>query len=245
MSEPMAETPPQGGATEGSSWSRIWGALTAPSETFNGLAARPVFAVALVTLLVVGIAVGWMAMGKVTPEDFVRSIEEAGRPVPPDLVDDPDTFLGRIRIFQTVAGGVFAGLFYFAAAGLFLVLFRLTGSDLTYRQSLSTTVHGLLPLGVAALVGLVVLFGRSEVSLSELQSGGVVASNLGILAGEETGKVGRALLTSMDLFSLWCIYLLALGYRIVARVSSGAAWGVVLALWAVGVGIKVLLASVF
>lgn len=244
MPEPISETP-QSGATEASSWGRIWGAITAPTEAFAGLATKPVFAVALVCLLVVGIAVGWVAMGKISPEDFARSIEESGRPVPPQLEDDPDAFLARIRMVQTIAGGIFAALFYFAAAGLFLVSFRMLGSDLSFRQSMSTTVHGLLPLGVAALVGLVVLYGRSEVSLSELQAGGVVASNLGFLAGEETSKVMRGLLTSIDLFSLWSLYLLALGYRIVARVSSGAAWAVCLTLWGVGVGIKLILASIF
>jgi len=55
----------------------------------------------------------------------------------------------------------------------------------------------------------------------------------------------RGLLASFDLFSLWSLWLLALGFRVVARVSAGAAWGVVGVLWAIGVGLKLVLASIF
>jgi hypothetical protein len=232
-------------APEESAWGRIWGVLTAPAETFPRLAARPTFAVALTLLLALGTTVGWIAMSKVTPEEFLRTFEERGQPVPPSLEDDPEGFLAKIQWFQTASGTVVAALFYLAAGGIFLALFRLFGSDLTYRQSLATTVHGLLPLGIAAIAGIVVLLGRQEVGLEELQTGGIVASNLAALAGEETGKAARALLASIDLFSAWSLYLLATGYRVVARVSSGAAWSVVLSLWGVGVGIKVALAAAF
>jgi len=230
---------------EDSAWSLIWAVLTAPSDTFPRLAARPIFAVALVLLLALGTAVGFVAMGKVTPEEFLRTFEERGQAAPPALQDDPEAFLAKFQWFQTAAGTVVAALFYLAAAGLFLALFRLFGSDLTYRQSLATAVHGLLPLGLAAVVGIVVLLGREQVGLEELQTGGLVASNLALFAGDDTGKATRALLSSVDLFSLWSLYLLAVGYRAVARVSSGVAGSVVLSLWAVGVGLKVGLAAIF
>lgn len=229
----------------GSSWSRVWGALAAPAETFSQLASRPTWAVGLVALLVVGLVFGWFAMGRITPEELLRSLEAQGRTVPQEMRDDPERVLASMRGIQVGAGTLFAALFYLAAAGIFLVLFRLLGSDLTYRQSLATTVHGLLPLGVAALIGIVVVLGREQVTLDELQGGGLVASNLGFLAGDEAGKVTRALLSSLDLFSAWSAWLLAVGYRQVARVSAGAAGTVVGTLWAVGIGLKALLASIF
>ncbi len=119
------------------------------------------------------------------------------------------------------------------------------GSDLTFRQSLATTVHGFLPFGLAALAGIAIALGRDEIRLADMQAGGLVPSHLGVLAGENAGKVLRALLGSVDLFSAWCVALLATGYRVVARVSRGAAWGVVGSLWAVGILIKLALAAIF
>jgi hypothetical protein len=233
------------GAPATSSWGSLWGALSSPRETFERLAARPLWAVALVVLLALGVTFAAVAFAKVTPEEFLRSVEAQGRGIPPQMQEDPERFLATMQRIQIGAGTVFAALFYLGAAGVFLVLFRLLGSDLRYAQSLSTTVHGLLPLAVSALAGLAVVAGRAEVSLDELQGGTLLLSNLGFLAGDETGKAVRALLASADLFALWSAWLLATGFTIVARVSRGAAWGVVGTLWVCGVGVKVLLASIF
>jgi len=53
-------------------------------------------------------------------------------------------------------------------AGIFLVLFRLVGSELTFRQSLATTLHGMLPFGVAAVVGIATALGLARGSAAQL-----------------------------------------------------------------------------
>jgi hypothetical protein len=49
----------------------------------------------------------------------------------------------------------------------------------------------------------------------------------------------------VDLFALWSVLLLTLGYAVVARVSKGVAAGVVVAAWLVWIGIKIGLAVLF
>jgi hypothetical protein len=230
---------------EGSSLGHLIGALTAPRAAFASIARAPTTAVALVLLVLSGVLALHFAMSRVTAESFLASIEESGREVPQEMRDDPERFLTIARWTQTIGAVLLGPALYFALAGVFLVLFRLLGSELTYRQSLATTVHGMLPFGVAALVGVAVALGRDEITMAELQWGGVVVSNLGFLAGEEAGKAARALLTSVDLFSAWCVYLLATGYRIGARVGVGAAWSVVLTVWSLGILVKLGLAVAF
>ena len=187
----------------------------------------------------------YLSMQKVDAVEMVRSLEEQGQEFPPEVREDPE----RIKSMSVWGGAVWSLIALPAMlcieAGIFFVLFRLFGSELTFRQSAATTVHGSLPLAVAGLVGIAVVLGRDQVGFMELQWGGVVASNLGFLADESTGKVELALLTSVDLFSAWCIALLALGYRIVARVGSGLAWGVVGAIWGLGILIKLGIAAAF
>ena len=55
----------------------------------------------------------------------------------------------------------------------------------------------------------------------------------------------RALLTSVDAFSAWCVALLAIGFTEVARVSRSAAWTTVLVVWGAGIGLKLVLATIF
>ncbi len=51
------------------------------------------------------------------------------------------------------------------------------------------------------------------------------------------------LLSSLDLFSVWTVALLAIGYAIATKVSRGKAAGIVIAMWVVYVGVKVGLAA--
>jgi hypothetical protein len=240
MSEPLA---PADSARPASGAATIWATLVSPRAAFESILARPVWGLALVLLVVLGVAAVGSGFAKVTPEDYLRMVEESGQELPPDL--EPDSLMAIARWTAILGAAVVSPLVYFVVGGLFLVVFRLLGSDLDYRHSLSVAVHGLLPMGIAAVIGIVIALTRETLDPIELQGGALVMSNLGFLATEETSKAMRALLTSVDLFSVWCIWLLATGYRIVARVSAGAAWGAVILVWGVGVLLKVALASAF
>jgi len=234
------------GREEGASSAVVLGrALVAPEAAFRAIAARPVFALALVLLVLSGVLAVGVGFSKVTAEDYLRAIEESGQELPPRFREDPDRLMGIARWGAVASAGLFSPLVYLAVAGLFLVVFRLLGSELDFRRSLSVCVHGLLPLGVVGLIGIVIALARESVSVAELQGGGLVMSNLGFLAGEETSKAVRAALTSVDLFSAWSIGLLAIGYRLVARVAAGAAWGAVAVVWTLGVALKIALAAAF
>lgn len=236
MAEVRSEAP------AGSEVANLWGALLEPGRTFVGLAARPTFVLALLVLVVLGAASVSVGFSKVDPQEMVRSLEEQGRELPPSMLEAPEKMMGFMK-WSAVAGAAVVGpLMYLAIAGIFLVVFRLLGSEISYRQGLSVTLHGMLPMAVAALLGLVVGLLRAQISLRELESGALLLSHLGFLAGEESGAVVRALLTSADLFSLWCIALLALGFELVARVSRAAAWGTVGLVWGLGIAVKALLA---
>lgn len=243
MNDPEARAPETG--EKASSAAVLGRALTAPEAAFRAIAARPVVALALVLLVLAGVAAIGVGFSKVTAEDYLRTVEESGQEIPPQFREEPERLMDIARWGAVASAALVAPLLYLALGGIFLVVFRLLGSEIDYRRSLSVTVHGLLPLGVAALIGLVIALARETVSVAELQGGGLVMSNLGFLAGDDTSKAVRALLTSVDLFSAWAIALLALGYRIVARVSTGAAWGTVAVVWALGVALKIALAAAF
>lgn len=241
MSETIRER--AGGEPAGSSIRSLISTLVSPRDAFAGLAQRPVFGLALAVLVLAGVAAIYVSMSKVTAEDLLATIEASGRSLPDEARANPERILSITRWSQVATAAILPGLLYAVLAGIFLGVFRLLGSELTYRQSLATTVHGLLPLGVAALLGGVVAMGRETISLQEMKWGGILATHLGVLAGEDTGEVARALLTSIDLFSAWCVALLAIGFQVVARVSRNAAWATVLAIWSLGIGLKLAIAA--
>ncbi len=71
-------------------------------------------------------------------------------------------------------------------------------------------------------------------------------ANPGLLLDKaETAKPLWALVTSFDLFSLWLMFLLASGFGVACRKTTGSAfWGVALP-WALIIAVKVGAAAIF
>ena len=103
----------------------------------------------------------------------------------------------------------------------------------------------MMPFLVATLLAIPVVLSRAELSLEDVQRGSFLFSILASFAPASSGKVLLSLLASLDLFSFWSIALLAIGFRVVGKLSKAAALGVVLALWAAFVAGKAGLAALF
>jgi hypothetical protein len=74
---------------------------------------------------------------------------------------------------------------------------------------------------------------------------GLVHANLSILVDPAAHPVLATALASLDVFALFGLFLAALGMQKVARLSSSAAWTIVIAFWLVGLVLKLALALAF
>jgi hypothetical protein len=230
-----------GAAGRASELDHVIGALVAPRSSFESIARRPTWRLALVILAVLGSAAVWAGYSKVETGEFVSYLEAMGRPLPAGA--DGAQILRFTRVSSVVGAAIFAPLVYLAVAGIFLGLLQLLGGELDFRRSLSVTAHGFLPFGIAAIGGLATAAMRQEVTMRELEGGALVPSHLGVFAAEGASSLARAALSSVDLFSIWCILLLGIGYSTVARVPRGKAFGAVGVVWAIGVLVKLGLAA--
>lgn len=223
-----------------SAFGRLVSVLVAPDRTFRSIAERPTWlAPMLVFMLLTGV-VSTLMVQRADMGEMVRArIEESGRTVPAETVEQQVEFMERFGWAFGLAGALFAPLMYAAGAAIFLVVFKLLGSDLRFPQSLSTFLYSMGPWLLAALLTIPVLLSRESLTPDELQSGGILMSNLSFLAPEDAGPAVKAALASLDVFSVWTLVLLAIGYRIVARVSTAAAAGTAVGLWLVYVLVKV------
>ncbi len=104
----------------------------------------------------------------------------------------------------------------------------------------------LAPAIVFTIANVIVMFLKDPdtVDLATSQ-GGLVKANLSILVDVKANPVLGALLGSVDLFGIWGWALAAIGLQKVAKISSGAAWAVVLIIGLIGVTAKVVGALFF
>lgn len=230
---------------------RVAQVLWAPTDTFRRIGERPTWAVALVVLLVLGGALGFAALQRIDPDDqralMQESFEERG--LRGDelerQVDQVMAFNERFGPFYPLAGLCFGLFAYLLVALLFWASFRLAGGELGFPQSFSVTLHGFVPQGLSALLSIPVVLSQESIDPEAAQGGSFLASNLRFLSPEDASQAEVTLLSSLDLFSLWTVVLLILGYSVVARVSKGVAGGVVVVGWALWIGIKIGLAVLF
>jgi hypothetical protein len=238
-------------ALEDSSFGRLIGVLVSPGKTFRSIAARPTWLVPLLVLVVLGLVVGWFLISRVDAGEMVRyQFGKFADRMPPEQVEkaiqDAENMTPGRRLLQTAIGLPVAALLYVILAAVFLVVFKLMGSEMTFKQSFSTYLHSLVPIGlVSALINLPLILTRESISPEEVMGGGVIVASPAILASEETSAVVQSLLGSLNFFTLWTLVLLTIGYRIVARVSTAASAGTVFTLWLLYVAGKAGFAALF
>lgn len=223
-----------------SGFGRLIGVLISPRKTFEAIARHPTWVAPLLTLLVVIGAVGYLSAGRTDWEDVMRGqFAQSDQEIPPDIIDQQIAFMEKSGTVISLFGGVWPVLLGLIGAALFLLAFRLLGSELDFVSSLAVMLNSCMPYIVAALLSVPVILSKATIGFEDVRSGSFLTSNLAFLAGEDTSPVLRALLARVDFFSLWTLVLLIVGYHVVARVSTKTAAAVVIGLWLVQVAITV------
>ena len=102
------------------------------------------------------------------------------------------------------------------------------------------------PLVVSMILNIVLLFLKSPDGFDIVRASrrGLVQANLGILADLKASPVLGTFLSSIDVFAFFGLFLAALGLRIVGKMSSGSAWGIVLTIWIIGVIVRCAFAGI-
>ena len=243
MSDPIAmpNTPATG--EEMSTAETLTGIFFEPSRTFEALRARPRFLVAGLILLAIACIVTVVLYMRVDMSQFIRDRIERS-PNAAQLSEEQKEMQVRIgknigavvipvSVPVTIAGG----------AALYLLGVMLFGGSISYRKALSVWVYSSIPPAlVGALIAVLVLFLKSPDSIDPEY---MVATNPAALLGEDTSRVLVAILKQFDLLRFYGMFLAALGLRKVAKLSSGQAWGVVIALWAIGALLSIASAAIF
>ncbi|HJX28725.1 MAG TPA: YIP1 family protein, partial [Thermoanaerobaculia bacterium] len=214
---------------------RLIGALVAPGRTFESIREKPSWVVPLVLLVLLSVGVGLALQDRADPSAIARvTMERLGMEPTPEQLEEMERQSENQPAAMKSVGLVFGALanaaFYVVLAAVFLVIFRLCGSEISFLQSLAATVHGVLPLALAALLNIPLVLSRSEVRAEEVLAGGVLVSSPRLLAPEDSPVVA-SLLGSLDFFVIWTLVLLIIGFRHVARVSTATAAAAVLVPW--------------
>jgi hypothetical protein len=253
MSEPLApQTPsaaPVAPEKPGGFFQNLVDVYVAPREAFARIVRAPRWVLPAVAHLVVVLAFTGIWMSRMEPREFMKAqLEESGRmeKIPADqreqILDQQARFM---PIFGWVGAVVGTAVIFLVVAGALLFVYRFFYSgELSFRQSLAIVCWVFFAVGLITSPLILAVMGmKGDWNISPQDA---LQANLALFLDKPTAaKPLYSLLSSVDLFSIWHVFLLATGFGLATRrTTASAAWGVVIP-WVVIVLVKVAWAAVF
>lgn len=230
---------------EQSSWGRLVGVLFSPIKTFESINARPTWVVALIVLMVVTLVVTIVVVPKLDMTAAIqKQMERQNRQVSAEQMDKITQMAEKMKWISPITGLITQAAMYFLLSLIFWVLFRLVGNEFSYWHSMSVTTHAYIPQVLSALLTIPIIMKATRLDPERLRDG-LLASNLGAFAPDGMSAFMRSVLSSVDVFSLWTLSLLILGFSIVARAKRSTTTWILGALWLVYVFGKAGLTAAF
>ncbi|HUP61873.1 MAG TPA: Yip1 family protein [Thermoanaerobaculia bacterium] len=214
---------------------RIAGVLVAPAETFRDIAARPDI---LVPLLIIVIAF-FIAAAVVVPrldwtagnEIQVEAIKKQDPSMPQEDIDQRLKIANAAQKVTSWLSPLFWIVGYVIVAGVLLLAFRILGGEGTFKQAFSITLYSWIPIAIFRIIRAIVVAARGTVDVMDL--GTVVKSNPAFLLDFREQPIPFALLGALDVFSIWTLVLLIIGFAAMSKFSKGKSAAIVIAFWIV------------
>ena len=247
MSEAPAAAPgtaPSSGVSV-SAPGRVIGTFFSPVPTFQSIAARPGFILPMALWIAASLLVSAFMLPRMDYEGMIRSrLEKSGQALSEDRIQAQVAIQKRIAPKITLAIGALAPVLITLLVTLvFWASFKAFGWDFTFRQGVGATAHAFLPGVLGALILVPVLSSKDLIDPQNMSD--LLRSNLGFLVDRKASPALHSLSGSLDLFAIWTMVLLAIGYAAAARVSRKAAGGIIVTIWALYVLGKAGLAALF
>lgn len=214
-----------------------------PARTFEALRARPRFLIAGLITILAFTTFYILFVQRLGAETVARAQIEARSPdITPEQMEQALS-IQNTPIVQAITYASFPIVFvviFALGAGLYLLGTMAMAKSMSFKQALSVWVYSSMPPTlIFSLLNILLLFLKSKDDIDPAGANqGLARANLALLVNPKEQPLIATLLGSFDLFQFYGLFLAAIGLRKIARLSSGAAWGIVLAIWLVGVLVR-------
>lgn len=232
--EPELTMPPTPEPRQGfNQLQRLWMMFASPGKVFADIAIKPSWVLAMILLVLLGVAAQLVIMPHVDTEATIRArMAERGTELSDEQIERIVEQSEKFTRFAPAIGIVVGPIAWFIMAAIFFVLLKMVGSDADYVKSLSTAIHAYWPASVVQLVLTSVLIQRmGKMPQNELAN--VVKSHLGVFLSPDAPAWLAAAASTINIFNIWTVVLLIIGFATVGKISRGRAAVVALVPWAV------------
>jgi hypothetical protein len=218
-----------------------------PTRVFGEIAERPSWLAAMIVLVLLGVGIQLVLSGRIDLEATVRqqvAERSGGREVSEAQIEQGVAIAKTFAPFGPAMAAVIVPMMVLVLAAVYLLGFKMFPGPLDFRRSLATVLHASVPPSVVGgLLTIVLALGRESMTGSEAET--LVKSNLAAFLSTDVSKVVRTLAGFADVFVVWQIFLLVLGFSLVAKVRRSQAATVVGGAWVLWILVKLAWKAIF
>jgi hypothetical protein len=240
-------------------FARLTGTLLSPGETFADVNRKPTWIAPMIIAIATVLASTFFFQWRVNPDwdsimrnQMKKRMERSNQSLTEEQMQQQISLGKSIAKFTPLIAAVFTPVFYVILAGIFALGLMFIQAKTTFKKILSAVAWSSAATGiVATIVTMASLMVRDEEGLRSIdptQSAGIVPSNLAAFLPSDTSAVIKSVAGSLDIFSIWFLILLTIGFAAIAgsrKITTGKTATVVFGFWAVYVLLKVGWAAVF
>jgi hypothetical protein len=219
-----------------------------PGRTFEDLRRKPRFILATLLIIAFSMTFQILFINKMGEERIKRAVlEQINKSSQADSMS-PEQKQQAIDLNMKIQGVVkylipvviiilflIGGLLYWGGSSAM-------GGSATFLGALSVWVYSSFPpLVVSSIANIIILFLKSadDIDITEGQRG-LVHANPSLFIDGKSMPVLATIISTLDVFAIWALVLAAIGLQKVGKISKGAAWGIVILVTLIGIGLRIL-----
>lgn len=218
---------------------RLVGVFFSPGQAFKDIAANPRWWVPMVLGMLVTTTFIYLFSQHVGWEQFLRQQLTANANMSSEQRVQTEAFMGRILPYITWGSGLLGPIFSAVVmAGVLLFLANVVmGAGIGFKNALAAVTYGTLPNLLKSGLAILVMYLKPPEEF-DLRNPLMVNAGAFVPAGSPLWM--STLGASLDLFTFWCMILVAIGLAAASkRLSAGKAFGMILFPWALIVILQV------
>lgn len=211
---------------------RILNTFVAPSKTFSDLRRNSRWWVPWLLLAVASVAFMMVVDQKVGFDQVAHNVivnssrAEQVEQLPPDQRAQRYQSIARFSRIMAYASPVTGLVLYLIIAAILMGTFRFgAGAEVGYKTSLAIVMYGSLPFVISALLGMVSLSAGANPESFNLNN--PVASNPAYFMDMAGNKFFYTLASALDVFTIWCMVLMAIGFARNTKLRAATAFTVI------------------
>jgi Yip1 domain len=222
-------------------FARMIGVFFSPKATFEDIVQRPSWLLPVILMTILGLGVAFVMNQKVDWRDVAsKRIEESSRAANLSAEQKEQQLAMSAKISPPIAyafGALGPILGVLVVASVMLLAYNVIGgANASFSASLAIVSHAFVVTLLSSLLFILILYLKAP---GTVDLDNPVATNLGAFLPETTPKALMALAKSIDIFSLWTLLLIAVGFTAVnPKKLKGKSLSIAISVWAVYVAIK-------